>query len=191
MYTISRRRVAPRRNGYTLVELMAFISIVGTAAAGVLVAYDSMSRDSADPVTRKQALAIAESLLEEVQQMPFTLCDPDDPAATRAVTAADCAMPEALGPEAGEGRYNTSMPFDNVNDYHGYNTAAETPTGSKDITGSAISGLSQYDVAVTVTETALGTVPASESLLIGVTVTGPHGVTVKLEGFRMRYAPRL
>ena len=31
-----------------------------------------------DPALRRQALAIAESVLDEVQLMPFTFCDPDD-----------------------------------------------------------------------------------------------------------------
>src|SRR6187431_1348174 len=104
MYTTSGR-------GFTLIELVLFIAIIGIALGGVLVAYDYSARDSADPVVKKQALAIAESLLEEIQQMPFTYCDPDDPAVSTAASPASCATPEASGPEAGETRYSTSTPF--------------------------------------------------------------------------------
>lgn len=167
------------------------IAIIGAAVAGVLVAYDYAVRDSADPVVRKQALAIAESLLEEIQQMPFTYCDPDDTAVSTATSAAGCATPEAMGPEAGESRFSASTPFDNVNDYHGYNTATEVPSGIKDITGSSITGLGIYDAAVTVTQAALGGIAASDSLRITVTVTGPANVTVSIDGYRTQYAPNL
>lgn len=180
-----------RGGGFTLVELVVFIVVVGIAVSGVLVAYDHAVRDSADPIVRKQALAIAESLLEEVQQMPFTYCDPDDPALPTATSAAGCATAEATGPEPGETRYSTVSPFDNVNDYHGYDTAAELLPGVKDITGAPITGLAGYNATVTVADAALAGVPAGEGLLISVVVAGPANVLVRLDGYRTRYAPQL
>ena len=177
--------------GFTLIELVVFIAILGVAVGGVLGAYQYSSRDSADPVVKKQALAIAESLLEEIQQMPFTYCDPDDANVATATSAASCTTAEAIGPEAGETRYSATTPFDNVNDYHGYNTATEIPTGIKDITNTPIAGLSPYNAAVTVANAALPGVAANDSLLITVVVTGPANVSVRLDGYRTRYAPRL
>jgi MSHA pilin protein MshD len=177
--------------GFTLVELVLFIVVLGIAVGGVLVAYDYAARDSADPFIRKQALAIAESLLEEVQQMPFTYCDPDDPAVSTAASPAACAMPEALGPEPGETRYSTATPFDNVNDYDGYDTAAEVPPGVKDLTGTPIAGLASYNATISVADAALPGVPGGEVLLITVRVTGPGNVSVRLDGYRTRYAPQL
>ena len=179
------------RNGFTLVELVLFIAIVGIAVGGVLIAYDYAARDSADPVVRKQALAIAESLLEEIQQMPFTFCDPDDPAVSTATSTASCATVEAIGPEAGETRYSAATPFDNVNDYHGYQTASEIPPGIKDIAGTPITGLAIYNAAVTVAAAALPGVAAGGALLITITVTGPANVAVTIDGYRTQYAPRL
>ena len=184
MYTTDQR-------GFTLAELVLFIAIVGIAVAGVLGAYDHAARDSGDPVVKKQALAIAESLLEEIQQMPFTYCDPDDPAAPTATTTADCATVEAIGPEAGETRYSATTPFDNVNDYHGYNTAAELPPGVKDITQTPIAGLGLYNATVTVANAAMAGVPAGEALQITVVVTAPGNVSVTIDGYRTRYAPRI
>jgi MSHA pilin protein MshD len=184
-------RPARRTAGFTLIELVAFITIVSIAVAGVLLAYNVAARDSADPIVKKQALAIAESLLEEIQQMPFTYCDPDDPAAASATSTASCATAEAIGPEAGESRYGAASPFDNVNDYHGYNTAAEVPTGAKDMTGAGIAGLAAYDASVTVVSTTMTGVPAGEALLVTVTVTGPGNVSVKLDAYRTRYEPQL
>jgi MSHA pilin protein MshD len=186
-------RAETRSRGFTLVELVMFIAIMGAGVAGVLLAYDFAAKNSANPIVTKQALAIAESLLEEIQQMPFTYCDPDDANVTTAtggfVGPNGCASTvEAMGPEGTETRYSTSTPFDNVNDYNGYNTAAEATTGIKDITGAPITGLGAYNVAVTVAAAALGAIPA---LQITVTVTGPGNVSVTVDGYRTQYAPNL
>ena len=87
------RRHRPRaEHGISLVELIVFIVIVGIAVAGVVGALSMATRASADPMIQKQALAIAEALLEEVQLQPFTYCDPDDPQAATALSATEGAM---------------------------------------------------------------------------------------------------
>jgi MSHA pilin protein MshD len=123
--------------------------------------------------------------------MPFTFCDPDDPAVSTATGTIDCAVVEAIGPEAGETRYSLATPFDNVNDYHGYNTASENPSGIKDMNGAPITGLAAYNVAVTVQQSALSGIAAADALLITVTVTGPGNLSVPLAAYRTRHAPRL
>lgn len=179
------------QRGISLIELIMFIVIISVAVVGILLVMNVSTRASADPIVHKQALAIAESLLEEVELMPFTYCDPDDASAVSAQSAVvggiGCATTvEAMGPEAGETRGSATNPFDNVNDYAGFSMAAGAVT---DITGGAAVG--GYSAAVAVAEAALGaTVPATESLRITVTVTGPDGVAVTLDGYRTRYAPR-
>jgi MSHA pilin protein MshD len=186
MYTINLRR-----RGFTLVELVLSIVIMAVGFAGLFAAFDNSAHGSADAAVKKQALAIAESMLAEIQQMPFTYCDPDDPAVSTAANPAACAIPEAMGPEAGETRYSAATPFDNVNDYNGYNTAAEVPSGIKDITNTPIGGLSGYNASVAVTQVAFGGIAAADSLRIVVTVTGPSNVTATVDGYRARYAPNL
>src|SRR6266480_6091231 len=197
----ARRHRPCAEHGVSLVELIVFIVIVGIAAAGVVGALSMATRASTDPMIQKQALAIAEALLEEVQLQPFTYCDPDDPRAATAQSAAaappgctSAAAVENLGPEATppygpETRTSATTPFDNVNDYNGYPTPMVT--GITDITGAAIPGLGGYQASVTVANQALGAIPASDSLLITVTVLGPTGTntTVVLDGYRVRYAP--
>lgn len=185
--------------GVSLVELIVFIVVIGIAVAVVLGALNMANRASADPMIQKQALAIAEALLEEVQLQPFTYCDPDDPQAataqSAAVGASGCtaaASVENLGAEATppygpETRLSATNPYDNVNDYDGFSMGP----GITDMTGTAIAGLENYTVNVTVANQALGVIPASDSLLVTVTVTGPIGsnTTVVLQGYRVRYAP--
>lgn len=183
------------QRGVSLVEQIVFIVVVSVAVVGVLAALSFSTRGSADPMIQKQALAIAEAVLEEVQLQPFTYCDPDDDNAATANTAGGCAAAaEAPGPEApnvpptgpAETRSGGARPFDNVNDYQGFSMAG----GITDISGAAIAGLDSYSVSVTVTGSALGAIGAAESLLIAVQVTHPHlPGGVLLEGYRARYAP--
>ncbi len=194
MYTRHNQR------GISLVELIMFIVIVSVALAGILLVMNVTARGSADPLIRKQALAIAESVLEEVELMPFTFCDPDDAnATTAAAPAGACAVAAneestVIGPEAGETRYSAVTPFDNVSDYNGFSMAAGSLL---DITGAAV-GPAGYTVTVAVANNgmpAAGAYPLianTEALLITVTVTGPGNVPVPVvvEGIRTRYSPR-
>ena len=183
----------PRAPGVTLVELIVFIVIVGVAMAGLFAAFNTMTAASADPQVRKQVLAIAESLMDEIAQMPFTYCDPDDPAAATANGTGDCATVEAIGPEGGETRYSTTTRFDNVSDYDTFVMNSGTG-GIKGINNVAIGGLAAYSATVAVAQVALASgvdlIPGTESLRISVTVSGPGGVSITLEGYRIRYAPR-
>src|SRR6266446_4214243 len=157
------RRHRPRaEHGISLIELIVFIVIVGIAVAGVVGALSMATRASADPLIQKQALAVAEALLEEVQLQPFTYCDPDDPNAASASSAAGCtggaggANDESrlpLGPQAGETRYSATTPYDNVSDYNGFPNPLVP--GITDITGAAIPGLGSYTASVTVVNQAL------------------------------------
>jgi len=190
----TRNKPARLQRGVSLIELVVFIVIVSTAVVGILKALDNANRSSTDPMVRKQALAIAEALMEEVQLQPFTYCDPDDLPAGTASSAADCTggvggpndeSKLALGPEAGETRASATTPFDNVSDYNGLSMVS----GITDLSGAALTGLDAYSASVTVANQALGAVPASDSLLITVSVTGPANTTVVLHGYRTRYAP--
>lgn len=181
---IPDRRPPRGARGVSLVELIVFIVIVSVGIVGILGVLNFTASKSADPMIRKQVLAVAESMLEEVELMPFTFCDPDDANAATAQSAAGCATtPEVIGPEGAESRYSTSTPFDNVSDYHGFSM-----TGIRDLTNTPVTGLENYTVAVTVTNGGLG-LAASEVLLIEVTATNGGSESITLHGYRTRHAP--
>lgn len=180
------RAASALQRGVTLIELVIFIVIVSASMTGVISVFVQSTLKSADPLQRRQALAIAESLMEEVQLMPFTFCDGDDANVETATSTAGCAgAADAIGPEAGEGRYTTPQ-FDNVNDYHGFSMS-----GIVDITNTAVTGLSGYTASVSVAASALSTITlaSTDALRITVTVTSPNGAVLVLEGYRTRYAP--
>ena len=172
--------------GFTLIELLLLIVVVSGALAGVLHVFVQATAHGADPVVRRQALAIAESLLEEVQLMPYTYCDSEDANVETATSPAGCASgAEAMGPEAGETRF-ASPSFDHVNDYHGY-----AMSGVVDITNTPVSGLAGYSASVNVAAATLHTISAAsgDALHITVTVNAPGGISVTLDGYRSRHAP--
>lgn len=177
-----------RASGFTLIELIVFIVIVSVALAGVLTVLNMTVKSSADPVIRKQALTIAEALLEEVMLQPFTWCDPDDATAATATSTAGCATTiENMGPDTNpngttETRASSTNPFDNVNDYNGLSTT----------TNIAGSGAAKYTATVSVAATTLNgiSVASGSALLITVSVNS-GSETIVLEGYRTRNSPNM
>ena len=130
----------PRQRGFTLIELIIFIVVVGAGVAGILSVMDQVVRGSADPMLTKQAAALADSVLEEVLQKAYA--DPD-------------------GTNVGEtGRTD----WDNVDDFNGATQAAfGLPPGLAGYTltvavsdGTAALGVAARRVVVTVTIAARG-----------------------------------
>lgn len=68
---IDRRR---GQAGLTLIELIVFIVVVSLGLAGVLSVLNITVLKSADPLVSKQALAVADALLEEIMLKDY--CDP-------------------------------------------------------------------------------------------------------------------
>lgn len=156
-----------RRRGFTLVELVVLIAVLAVALVGVLIVFQNTVRASADPQVRKQAIAVAEALLDEILLASYDVigippAPPTDP----------------------------RRAFDDVRDYHSYNR-----TGIVDLLGAAIPGLGQYSVNVSVVPATLSSTapcaipcPVNEALLVTVRVTGPGGTDISLDGYRTRYA---
>ncbi|MBL8488651.1 MAG: prepilin-type N-terminal cleavage/methylation domain-containing protein [Rhodocyclaceae bacterium] len=177
-------RGAGRQHGVTLIELIVFIIVISVGIAGILSVFQLVVGRSADPLPRKQALAIADGLMEEILAAGFTWCDGADANLETAASAAGCATPpgESAGPEAGNAR-----PYDNVNDYNGLVLAAVTDLST------TVAGPAGYSASVTVADAGIGpagsTVGGGAALLVTVTVTDPYGGTVALQGVRTRYDP--
>ena len=127
--------------GFTLIEMVLTIVVLGVGLAGVLIAFSTVARGSADPVVAQQMLAIAEEMMEEIQLKPYL-------AAPNAAPAA-CAR-------------NT---YNDVLDYNGYATSGQICT----IDGTPIPSLAGYSVQVTVVTATLAGVGAARR--INVTVT--------------------
>jgi MSHA pilin protein MshD len=151
-------RLAQNR-GFTLIELVISIVVVSVALGGVLMAINYTVTHSADPMLQHQALAIAESYLEEILLKPF-------------------ADPDGVDNEIGR------VQFDDVDDYNNL-----VDIGARDQANNLIDGLGNYTVRVTVPVggTALNGIGAANSKQITVTVSHPIGFNMSLSGYRTNY----
>lgn len=194
-----------RQSGLTLIELILSMVIISIAAVGAMQLMNRSTTDSADPIRRKQALLIAESLLEEVRSAHFTFCEPTDDKAAIAQNVNGCTVPETLGVIAGDVR-----PYDNVNDYYRAGTPFSFTDASGQIidSGGSIMTRAGYKATVTINANiasgagnqlgpSLGAVTSTDTaagmnaLLITVRVEygGGAGDYVQLDTYRTRYAP--
>jgi len=177
-----------------MIELILFIVIIGVGLAGILAAMNLATQRSADPVRRKQALMIAEALLEEVGQAKFSYCDPTAANADTAANTAACDAKEGFGPEPDGG----TRPFDNVNDYvtqPGQLSAAfNNGAGAlSDINGNALD-VTGYSARVSVTPVAFAGIgaagTAADTDVLRITVQVDYdGQSLTLDTYRTRYAP--
>lgn len=183
-----------RQRGVTLIELILFITIVGIALAAILGVMNLATRSSADPVRVKQALMIAEGLLEEVQLAAFTRCDPSGDNGDGTCTIVEAwgqVAPEPVGPR----------PYDNVNDYVARADTALAAFNAGGVLADANGrplNVNGYTATLAITPEALGPAGAqvgaggisadTDMLRIRVTVFFDNG-SLALDGYRARYAP--
>lgn len=163
--------------GFTIIELIIFIVVVSVGLTGILAVLNITAQHSSDPLYPKQALAIAEALMEEVQTKDF------------AVPAVGHTAP-STPPTVGE-RQN----FDNVADFNNYGASSLAPTvlraGIYDITGTAIAALANYRVLVTVAQPlaapGINAADIANVWVITVQVTDPGGTVYTFTGYRLNY----
>jgi MSHA pilin protein MshD len=158
--------ISSLQRGATLVELVITIVIISISVGAVIGTLSKMTEHSADPMIEAQAVAIAESYLEEIMLKAYL-----DPA-----TGTVC--PGA--PPGGRSVY------DNVCDYN------SLPVGApQDQSGAAPPGLnlSAYTVSVTVNQAAsLNNLSGSGQVLrVDVHVTYGSLVDITLSGYRTNY----
>ena len=176
-----------RQRGMTLIELVMFIVIVAVGVAGILSVLNITVTRSADPLVQKQAQALAEGLLEEIQTGYFAYCDGADAQLKYAKSNLQCAdgVGDSYGPEPDETR-----PYDTVKDYA---SAANTPTPlATALPGeAAVVAPAGYAATVTIGPAALGdiTLASGDALLISVVVVS-GSTQATAEGYKTRQVPQ-
>jgi prepilin-type N-terminal cleavage/methylation domain-containing protein len=98
MITKHRKHHCTNMRGFSLIEAMVAVSVLGIAAASVLLPFISGAALRAEGVNRTLAARLASDLMEQILRLPFH--DPNDETSY------------SLGPESGD--------FDNIDDYDGY-----------------------------------------------------------------------
>ncbi len=126
--------------GFTIIEMIVAIVVIGVGVAGLMSAFSASSRGSADPTVRIQLQAIADQFMEEVLLKPYPVGSP----------------PTVVGCERSA--------FDELSDYNGYTTTNKVCN----VDGTAIAALSGYSVKITVATGTLATVAAAKKITITV-----------------------
>jgi MSHA pilin protein MshD len=200
-----RRPFRKSLRGASLIELIVFMIVVGVGVVGLVSVSVPLVRNSADPALRKQMMAAAETLLNEVLQQPFTYCDPDDVKAADALSTADCTGGAAASQDldgaadldtpvpASETRYSSAVgkQYDNVADYGGASSAnGRLGADLDDATGGF--ALAGYTARIDIQRVgAQFGVTDAAALLVTVTVSRAGQEDFSLSGYRFRYAPRI
>ncbi|MGB5452087.1 MAG: prepilin-type N-terminal cleavage/methylation domain-containing protein [Sedimenticolaceae bacterium] len=148
------------QGGASLIEMVVSVVIISITVTSVMMVIFQTTANSANPMIRTQAIAIAEAYMEEIMAQP--LLDP---------SGADTGSTEA-----GEARAS----YDDVTDYHGLSNNA----GAVDQAGNGIIGLEGYNVAIEVTPSTLNGRPARR-IRIDVTYDGDPNFTFPLVAYRL------
>jgi MSHA pilin protein MshD len=169
----SERRCASwrRERGFSLLEVVAAIVVMGLIFAGFVSVFGAVLRNGSDAALQSQASGIAAAYLDEILAQPYA--DPDD--------GAVCGTPEA-----------NRAAFDNVCDYAGLaQNGCNAVSSACPIAGSCacdrdglpVDGLRAFEVSVGVTP---ATINGVGGLRIRVTVRhdGMAGNGVTLDAFR-------
>ena len=128
-----------RADGFTLIEIVVTLVVIGIAAVALMSVFTSTIRSSADPLIQQQATTIAEAYIEEILLRSF-----DDPQGGE------------TGTDEGEGGRAS---YDDVKDYRSLATGP-----AADQSGNPIAALASYTVAVSVTNNAFNGIAAADAL---------------------------
>ncbi len=156
------------QRGMTLIELIMFILIVSVGVAGILLVMNVTVKSSADPMVRKQAMAMAEAVLDEVLSKDFA----SGPYAEAA--PATCA--------------NRTL-YDDVDDYSCFDGSTDSKMihGDSTLGSTSLPALAAYRATVAVdAAVVLGAIPVGQIKKVTVSVTG-SGETIQLAGYRANY----
>lgn len=165
----------PQR-GFTLIELIIFIVVVSVGLVGILSALNVTAMHSSDPVYAKQALAIAEALMDEIQLKDFS-----DPGSG--------LVPGVRGD------------YDDVDDFDGYASsgvhAIDDPLANSADRAFAIVSVNRYDISVAICHPGAAGCPlaaaptgiaaAADVWFITIQVTDPGGTVHTFTGYRLNY----
>src|SRR3972149_10691397 len=159
-----RPRVLRAESGLTLPELILFIVVVSAGLAGVLSVLNVTAAKSSDPFPVKQAMAVAEAVIEEISLKNYA---------------------KPAGGFAGPWTQANRQYFDTVDDFDISNftwpgDGIYTQTGSTALPGLAGYKVNQVSVAAT-------PLHGGAAQLITVQVSDPTGAIYQLSAYRTDY----
>jgi MSHA pilin protein MshD len=135
-----RHRGQGPARGFTLIEAVIAVVVLAIGLTGLLAAFRTVGRHSADPVVARQMAALAQEMMEEISLKPYA--------------AAANSAPSGCARET----------YNDVADYNGYSSSTICT-----IDGVAIPQLSGYAISVSVVSGTLGGISAAKRITVTVT----------------------
>ncbi|NOI78470.1 prepilin-type N-terminal cleavage/methylation domain-containing protein [Vibrio coralliilyticus] len=179
-----RTRQVAKYNGFSLLEMVIVIVIIGIAISGVSIALFPKGKQSADQVSSVKAAELGRAVLDEVLGRNFDQNSGPNGGLPECVLVAQtgrelCTSVVELGPETDAGENNKTL-YNDVDDFDGLNGVVQ------DVLGEDLSDDYQgYNVSITVfyEQDVSGTMQGTESSTmtnykrITVTITDRQGNT--------------
>jgi len=150
-----------RQDGFTLIELILFIVVVGVATAGLFAAINSSTVNNVNPLLEVRALELAQAQMDEIIGKRY-----DDRSPNGGFPPCDSGEAGAVSCNSTDSKTDRS----DLDDFDGYSTLP--------------GGYADYSMAVTVSYETLDGRPAK---LITVTVTPGNGDPVTLSAYRSNF----
>ena len=168
------------QGGFTLVETVIVIVLVGAMMAGMTSLFMNNVGNSYRPFLRQRALAVANAFMDEIQHKRWNEATPVGGGCVN--SGASCATGPAAVAIGTDGE--TRATYDDIDDYNGLNQ--NPPQNSA---GVAMPGYSGFTVAVSVVQPAAAwnTIATADVRLITVSVTSPSNETIAISAYRVNF----
>jgi MSHA pilin protein MshD len=167
------------QGGFTLIELVIVIVLVGAMMAGMTALFMNNVGHSHRPFLAQRTLAVANAMMDEILRKRWNEATPLGGGCVNTGSAVCPAGPPvvAIGNDG-----ETRATFDDIDDYNGLN---QSPP--QDSSATAMPGYAGFSVNVAVSQPAAAWhgVPAADVRLITVSVTSPAGQTLSLSTYRV------
>lgn len=176
---MSRRH---QQAGFTLVETIIVIVLVGAMMAGMTSLFMNNVGNSHRPFLRQRALAVANAFMDEIQHKRWNECTPIGGGAIDTGTG---LCPDGTGiPAIGVDGVENRSTFDDIDDYNGLSQSPPQNSAGVDMPG--------YDgfmvtVSVAQPAAAWNTIAAADVRLITVTVTSTSGEAIAVSAYRVNF----
>lgn len=183
-------------NGFTLIETVMFIVIVGVAVAGVTIQFSQTVAHSADPLLRQKTIALANGIMDEIVRKRWDENTPIGGGCVVTIAATNvCAVPGApsvstawsdptptwANDNGGEARAQ----YDDIDDYDAI-TAQSPP---QDPTGANITDYAGYTLDITVSYPASNwnNIDKADVKQIELSLTNPIGESITYTTYRINF----
>ncbi len=167
------------QKGFTLVEVVIVIVLIGAMMAGMSALFMSNVGNSHRPYLRQRALAVANAFMDEISHKRWNESTPMGGGCVNSGSGTCLLGPViiAIGTDG-----DTRTTFDDLDDYNGLNQSPPQDSSATDMPG-----YTGFTVTVSVSQpgAAWNGIPAADVRLISVTVTSSSNEAITLSAYRI------